>query len=120
MRFLVDAQLPPALARFLSDHGHEAQHVVDAGLLSAPDSDIWRQAHESQAVIVTKDEDFSLRSALVPAAPVIVWVRLGNCRNAALLSAFAATLTRIEQAVAAGEKIVEIAPLAPSKPETGL
>lgn len=29
MRFIVDAQLPPALARMLAEHGHEVQHVVD-------------------------------------------------------------------------------------------
>ena len=37
MRFLVDAQLPPALARFLASLGEEAIHVLDAGLLEADD-----------------------------------------------------------------------------------
>jgi predicted nuclease of predicted toxin-antitoxin system len=32
MRFLVDAQLPPALARHLVAAGHEAQHVADLGM----------------------------------------------------------------------------------------
>ena len=32
MKFLVDAQLPPALARRLREAGHEAQHVEDIGL----------------------------------------------------------------------------------------
>jgi predicted nuclease of predicted toxin-antitoxin system len=32
MRFLVDAQLPPALARWLAAQGHEAAHVGDLGL----------------------------------------------------------------------------------------
>jgi len=32
MRFLVDAQLPPALARTLEAGGHEAEHVADIGL----------------------------------------------------------------------------------------
>ena len=36
MKFLVDNQLPPALARFISDDLHvEALHVVDAGLRDA-------------------------------------------------------------------------------------
>jgi predicted nuclease of predicted toxin-antitoxin system len=29
MRFVVDAQLPPALARYLSSLGHDAEHVFD-------------------------------------------------------------------------------------------
>jgi len=30
MRFLVDAQLPPALARWLAAQGHEAEHAVSS------------------------------------------------------------------------------------------
>ncbi len=29
MRFLVDAQLPPVLARWLCEAGHDARHVED-------------------------------------------------------------------------------------------
>ena len=35
MRFLIDAQLPPALARWITEHGHEAEHVLDCGLAEA-------------------------------------------------------------------------------------
>jgi predicted nuclease of predicted toxin-antitoxin system len=44
VRFLVDAQLPPALARWLRDAGCEAEHVEDAGLRAAADGAIWAQA----------------------------------------------------------------------------
>ncbi len=37
MKFLVDAQLPPALVQWLSGEGHEATHVEDEGLLDAED-----------------------------------------------------------------------------------
>lgn len=57
MRFLVDAQLPPALARWLIEKGHEAQHVGDTGLQAASDGAIWDYAAREGAVIVTKDED---------------------------------------------------------------
>ncbi len=47
MRFVIDAQLPPALARMLAAHGHHAEHVEDIGLRDADDSPIsgampWR------------------------------------------------------------------------------
>jgi len=61
MRFVVDAQLPPALARLLATHGHTAEHVADIGLRDADDSPIWAYALLHQAVFVTKDEDFPHR-----------------------------------------------------------
>jgi hypothetical protein len=42
MRFLVDAQLPPALARWLSGKGHEAEHVADRQMEAASDTAISR------------------------------------------------------------------------------
>ena len=58
MRFLVDAQLPPALARWLTERGHDAFHVFDVGMGRAGDQEIWNHAAAINAVIVTKDEDF--------------------------------------------------------------
>jgi predicted nuclease of predicted toxin-antitoxin system len=37
MQFLIDAQLPPALARWLVGQGHTASHVLDLGLERADD-----------------------------------------------------------------------------------
>jgi predicted nuclease of predicted toxin-antitoxin system len=64
MRFLVDAQLPPALARWLAANGHEATHVSDVGLQTASDPAIWDHALAVSSVIVTKDEDFAQRKVL--------------------------------------------------------
>ncbi|MCK9249534.1 MAG: DUF5615 family PIN-like protein [Solirubrobacteraceae bacterium] len=72
MRFLVDAQLPPALARMLEARGHEAEHVVDITRGDAPDRELWNYAVEHGAVLVTKDEDFSDRVLLLEPAPVVV------------------------------------------------
>ena len=66
MNFLVDAQLPPGLARWLADQGHSAQHVNDVGLAGAEDSVIWNHALGVDAIIVTKDEDFAERTARTP------------------------------------------------------
>jgi predicted nuclease of predicted toxin-antitoxin system len=40
MRFLVDAQLPPALARWRAEQGHQAEHVADINLAAASDGTI--------------------------------------------------------------------------------
>jgi predicted nuclease of predicted toxin-antitoxin system len=39
VRFLIDAQLPPALARLLNDRAHVAEHVNDVGMGESPDRD---------------------------------------------------------------------------------
>jgi len=44
VKFLVDNQLPAALARFLTSRGADCQHVLDVGLADATDSEIWEHA----------------------------------------------------------------------------
>ena len=107
MRFLVDAQLPPALARRIESFGHIAEHVADRGLAKAADNEIRAQAIEAGAVIVTKDEDFAVRRVLHE-GPAIVWVRVGNTRRAELLRRFEAELPRIVAALERGETLVEL------------
>jgi len=53
LNFLVDAQLPPALPRFLQSQGYAAAHVAAAGLLNSDDNPIWQYALDRGAVIVT-------------------------------------------------------------------
>jgi predicted nuclease of predicted toxin-antitoxin system len=52
VRFLIDAQLPPALARHLESLGHEAAHVVDLAMETARDREIWDRASAMDAVLV--------------------------------------------------------------------
>ena len=58
MQFLVDAQLPPALARWISAQGYSACHVANIGMASARDPEIWNRAYGDDSIIITKDEDF--------------------------------------------------------------
>ena len=108
MRFLLDAQLPPALARLLNDRAHVAEHVNDVGLGEAPDRDLWRYALEHGAVIVTKDEDFANMAALGGDAPPVVWVRVGNTRRAALLAWFEPLIDEVISLVEAGNPLIEL------------
>ena len=55
MRFLVDAQLPPALARWLVANGHTAEHVADRQMEAASDAAIWDCALQEAAAIITKE-----------------------------------------------------------------
>jgi predicted nuclease of predicted toxin-antitoxin system len=107
VRFLVDAQLPPALARRVEAWGHVAEHVVDLDLTSASDNAIRDYAAVVSAVIITKDEDFALRQVLAGGPPV-VWLRLGNSRRAVLLKRVEAEFPAILAALERGDTLVEI------------
>jgi predicted nuclease of predicted toxin-antitoxin system len=110
LRFLIDAQLPPRLARRLAERGHDATHVAGIGLADASDADIWRAAFERAAVLVTKDQDFAVARAVAATGPAIVWVRIGNTSNDILLARLLTSLGAIEEAIARGETVVEVVP----------
>lgn len=114
MRFLVDAQLPPALARWLCVRGHDATHVADHDLLNASDRPVWDEARRFGAIIVSKDEDFVNFGTLTPDGPALIWVRVGNTTRRELLAWFAALMPEIERTLLAGEKLIEVAPNEPS------
>ena len=108
MKFLVDHQLPVALARFIAAQDHQAEHVRDLGLKEADDTVIWQRAIARDLVIVSKDEDFTFLASVSGGAGKLVWVRIGNCRKQVLLEAFRAQLPRIVSELEAGNQIVEL------------
>lgn len=109
MKLLVDNQLPAALARFLSASGLDCQHVLDIGLEAASDQTIWDLARKENLVIVTKDEDFAqLADRQMSIPPQVLWIRLGNCRKAALLKAVADVLPQIREQLLEGHAVVEL------------
>ncbi len=87
MRFLVDNQLPPALARLNADFDSEGFHVADIGLRDASDAEVWSYVSRDGSVLISKDEDFANMVLHRPTAKLI-WVRFGNCRRAFLLDLF--------------------------------
>jgi predicted nuclease of predicted toxin-antitoxin system len=107
MRFLVDAQLPPALAAWIRQRGHEAQAVRELGLRDAEDEEIWTRAIELDAIIVTKDADFVLIAATVPGTQVL-WIRMGNTSNAHLLNRFELHWDGLLDHLASGSRVIEL------------
>ena len=107
MRFLVDAQLPPALASWLRERGHEAHHVRDFGLDKVPDRDVAQRAIADGSIIVTKDSDFSRLVAKGPGCRVL-WFRFGNGTIRSLLRSLEPVMAEVEQAFAEGQQFVEV------------
>jgi predicted nuclease of predicted toxin-antitoxin system len=59
MKFLIDAQLPLRLARFLQNAGYDALHTRDLPQQNATsDADINSLSIAQQRIVITKDADF--------------------------------------------------------------
>ena len=106
-RFLIDEQLPPALARWLSAKGYPSDHVNDLGLRAAPDSRIVARALRTSAIIWSKDgdfKDFALRTPRVQ----VVWLRCGNIATPLLKTQLAPLLPTVLDQLRRRQNPVEI------------
>ena len=108
MYFLIDAQLPPALAHWLARQGHQEAHVFECFPPGIADSAIWLEALRLDAVILTKDEDFHLRALQIERGPQVVWLRVGNTSNRALMEWFLPLWPQIVEALENGERVIEV------------
>ena len=108
MKFLVDNQLPPALAQYLLKRGFDSEHVLDVSLDRALDIEICRYAESKDRILISKDEDFLYLASRPNPKLKFLWVQLGNCRTPALLAAFERHWPLIESALNAGDRIIEI------------
>lgn len=108
MRFLIDTQLPAALAGWLRDRGHQAEHVLDVALAQGKDRQIWDYAGQHKAVIVTKDEDFAEWVRRGRPGPSVVWLRIGNSSKRVLLTWFGPLVPVIVQKLEQGDRLIEV------------
>lgn len=108
MKFLIDAHLPPRLARALTERGHPSWHSGELGRLDAPDSAVWALARAQACAIISKDSDF-LRLSVGSVDPVpLLLLRVGNCSRDRVIAIVCAQLPAIVAAFDAGEAIVEV------------
>jgi uncharacterized protein with PIN domain len=107
LRVWIDAQLPPALARWLrTEYGVDAAHVEEVGLLRATDAEIFRAAREAKVIVAAKDADFVAAARAARPAPTAsvgdVRERLERAPPHALSSAVAAGRGALSSGRAAG------------------
>jgi predicted nuclease of predicted toxin-antitoxin system len=115
VKFLVDAQLPPRLARALVAAGHDAVHTLDlpAGNRST-DRTVAEAADADERILITKDGDFRDSHRLRASPRRLLIVTTGNIGNEELLAIFARHLgllvTALESAgmVELGQDSVEV------------
>jgi predicted nuclease of predicted toxin-antitoxin system len=106
MNFLVDAQLPPALCRWMEMRGHQASHVADIGMVAASDAAIAAYAEAHTMILVSKDEDFVVLR--LPDRFSLVWLRCGNATSRALSAWLEPRWDEIGKLLERGERFIEV------------
>jgi predicted nuclease of predicted toxin-antitoxin system len=86
MKLLFDENLSPKLPNLVGAIFPDSQHVRDLGLMGKTDEEIWSFAKTGGFVIISKDKDFYQRAVLHGAPPKFIWLCIGNCTRADLLS----------------------------------
>lgn len=110
MKFLVDAQLPARLARFLDDAGHDVVHTSELPEGNrTTDVRIAEVADDEGRVVITKDRDFRDGHLLSGSPRRLLVVATGNITNAALLALFEANLVAVVEALGEAD-FVELGP----------
>ena len=106
MKFLIDAQLPPGLARWFEARGLVAVHVYELGLGAASDSEIASYAEGEGYVLVSKDDDFL--TVRLPNRFALLWLRCGNTTNRALAVWMDERWQRTTDLLERGERLIEL------------
>ncbi|MFH0880974.1 MAG: DUF5615 family PIN-like protein [Lentisphaerota bacterium] len=91
MKLLFDQNLSSRLVVLLEDLYPGSIHVRMVELESASD------AQAQDLTIVTKDSDFSDRSALMGHPPKIIWLQLGNSTTAEIVSVLRGNARQINE-----------------------
>lgn len=110
MIFWVDAQLPPALAPWLTEtFAVKAVSLKFIGLRDAEDTHIFQAARaEKNCVIISKDSDFIELVLKFGTPPQILWVTCGNLTNRRLRDVLTRVFPDALALLQGGEAIVEI------------
>jgi predicted nuclease of predicted toxin-antitoxin system len=107
VKFLIDMPLPPALAAWLVDQGHDAAHASDLGLHRAPDSEIVARAKHEGRTIITIDLDYPRLLAVARSLePSLILFRNGDWTEAAVRNRLASILSSLTAADIAQSIIV--------------
>jgi predicted nuclease of predicted toxin-antitoxin system len=100
MRFIVDAQLPRRLARWLAARGHDVLHTLDlTDGNRTPDEAITELACRDDRIVVTKDADFVSSHLVTGRPPRLLLVATGNMGNAELQRLLEGNIQILEDAL---------------------
>ncbi len=96
-RLLLDENLSERLLPQLIKLFPDSTHVRTLGRDGASDFSVWNIARDGGFLLVTRDEDFVGMSLLRGAPPKVVWLNIGNARNAFIAALLRARADDIER-----------------------
>ena len=103
MRFLLDMNLPPAVAEWLRHQGHDAVHLRDLGHAHLPDREIFAHAAGEGRIVVTFDLDFGEIFGLAREAGAgVVLLRLRLARQSDIRERLRVAIAEAGEALQAG------------------
>lgn len=89
MRFIVDAQLPRRLAKWLRGKGYDTVHTLDLPEKNQTDDDIINSISMSESrIVISKDSDFYDRFFDRLEPHKLLFLTTGNIRNDDLIDLF--------------------------------
>lgn len=80
-RLLLDENLSERLVPLIAETFSDGLHLRTMGLGGSPDAAVWKAARDTQATLVTKDEDFIRLSMDLGWPPKVVCLAIGNAPN---------------------------------------
>lgn len=96
MKFIVDAQLPRKLARWLGANGYDTIHTLDLPDKNrTSDNQINELSLKEQRVVISKDSDFYDRYFLKLEPYKLIYLTVGNMATDELLLLFEKNLNQI-------------------------
>lgn len=79
MKFLADMGISQSTVMWLRGNGHDAIHIRDAAMKSAPDLEIVAKAKKEERIVLTCDLDFgTIMSVSEEKYPSVIILRLEN------------------------------------------
>lgn len=103
MKIVVDMNLSPRWAAFLTDEGHNATHWSQVGAATATDAEIFAWAATQGAVVFTHDLDFgAILAASSAKKPSVIQLREQDVRVATHGALVLKVLQRYAEELSAG------------------
>jgi predicted nuclease of predicted toxin-antitoxin system len=108
VKFLIDNNLSPLLAKGLQAMGHDAVHLRDLGMRDAPDPAVLDRARVEGRVLISADTDFGqlLARSKAESPSVMLIRRLAGRRASEQATVIQANLEQVGDDLAAGAIVV--------------
>ncbi len=96
MKFIIDAQLPFVLSKYLENIGFDVVHTDNLPNREfTTDNEIRELSVIEKRIVITKDSDFLDSFYVKGVPPKLLLVSTGNIKNKALISLFALNIEKI-------------------------